>query len=54
MEHLEFIQNGKLYMNNLKHYVELKKTTDEQGIGDIQEASYINIKRHKLFIQVEG
>lgn len=54
LEYLESIQNGKLYMNNLKYYVELEKTTSEQGIGDIQEASWINIRKHKLFIQVEG
>lgn len=54
LKYLESIQNGKLYMNNLKYYVELEKTTREQGIGDIQEASYINIRKHKLFIQVEG
>lgn len=54
LEYLESIQNGKLYMNNLKYYVELEKNTREQGIGDIQEASYINIRKHKLFIQVEA
>lgn len=54
LEYLKSIQSGKLYMNNLKYYVDLEKTTGEQGIGDVQEASWINIKKHKLFIQVEG
>lgn len=53
LENLESIQSGKLYMNNLKYYVDLEKTTGEQGIGDVQEASWTNIKKHKLFIQVK-
>lgn len=47
-------QSGKLYMNNLKYYVDLEKETQKRGIGDIREASLANIYKHELFIQVNG
>lgn len=52
VKYLQEIQAGNLYMNNLKYYVDLEKETQQQGIGDIREASLGNIKRHELFIQV--
>lgn len=41
-------------MNNLKYFVDLEKETGNRGIGDIREASLINIRKHELFIQVDG
>ncbi|WP_432702417.1 hypothetical protein [Lysinibacillus sphaericus] len=54
LRYLKDIQAGKLYMNNLKFYVDLEKNSGKQGIGDLLEASLINIKRHKLFIEIDG
>ena len=94
LRYLKDIQAGKLYMNNLKFYVDLEKNSGKQGIGDILEetskvikvfrkrlsglmnaislgikaeaiktiatsiaileASLINIKKHKLFIEIDG
>lgn len=51
--YLNDIQSGKLYMNNLKYFVDLEKSTGKQGIGDIREASLCNIKKHKLFIRID-
>lgn len=53
-EYVESLLNGKLYMNNLKYFVDLEKETKKQGIGDIREASIANVRKHKLFIQREG
>lgn len=53
-EYIESLLNGNLYMNNLKFFVDLEKETGKQGVGDIREASLLNIKRHELFIQING
>ena len=33
-ENLKKLQSGQLYMKNLKYYVELEKTTDDEDVGD--------------------
>lgn len=33
-ENLKKLQSGQLYMKNLKYYVDLEKTTDDEDIGD--------------------
>lgn len=53
-KYLKDIQRGKLYMNNLKYFVDLEKRTGTRGQGDVREASFLNVKRHELFIQVAG
>lgn len=53
-EYVEDLLNGNLYMNNLKYFVDLEKESGRRGVGDIREASLLNIKKHELFIQVDG
>ena len=33
-ENLKKLQAGQLYMKNLKYYVDLEKTTDDEDVGD--------------------
>ena len=33
-QHLKKLQTGQLYMKNLKYYVNLEKTTDDEDVGD--------------------
>ena len=33
-ENLKKLQAGQLYMKNLKYYVDLEKTTDDEAVGD--------------------
>ncbi len=40
-EHLEDLQNGKLYMRNLKYYNDLEKDTGVSGIGDENDGKFI-------------
>lgn len=53
-EFLQGLMQGKLYMNNLRFYVDIEKTTGKQGVGDIREGSLLKISKHKLFIQYDG
>lgn len=53
-EYVDDLLDGNLYMNNLKYFVDLEKETGIAGVGDIREASLVNIRKHRLFIQVEG
>ncbi len=53
-EHVSDLLNGKLYMNNLKYFVDLEQKTGIAGVGDIREASLASIKKHRLFIQIDG
>ena len=53
-EHVDDLLDGRLYMNNLKYFVDLEKNTGIRGVGDIREASLVNISRHELFIQYDG
>lgn len=53
-KYIKDIQSGKLYMNNLKYFVDLEKKSGKKGIGDIREASLLNIRNHELFIQING
>lgn len=53
-EYVESLLDGNLYMNNLKFFVDWEKETGIQGVGDIREASLLNIKKHELFIQING
>lgn len=53
-EYVDDLLDGNLYMNNLKYFVDLEKETGVQGVGDIREASFLNIRKHELFIKVEG
>lgn len=45
-EHLESLQNGNLYMNNFKYFIELEKKTGIKGMGDMFEVANVlnNIK----------
>ncbi|ADL51379.1 hypothetical protein [Clostridium cellulovorans] len=53
-ERLENLQKtGRLYMKNLKYFINLEKETGEKGRGDEQEASQLIIKKHELFINGE-
>ncbi len=47
-EHLKSLQNGKLYMRNLKYYNDLEKDTGIFGIGDVNDGKFIlnNIHFH--------
>lgn len=38
---LETLQNGKVYMKNLKYFKELEKTLGQKGMGDVNEATCI-------------
>lgn len=51
-QHLESLLDGHLYMNILKYFVDLEKETGCQGVGDIREASLINIVKHELSIKI--
>lgn len=53
-QYKEDLLQGKLYMNTLQYFVDLEKNTGKQGVGDVREASLINIKKHKLFLQIDG
>lgn len=53
-EYVDDLLDGKLYMNNLKYYVDLEKSTGRRGIGDVREASLANIQKHELFVQYDG
>lgn len=33
-ENLKKLHAGQLYMKNLKYYVDLEKTTDDEAVGD--------------------
>ena len=39
--HLEALQNGSIYMNNLKYFVDLEKETGIKGMGDLYEAANV-------------
>lgn len=52
-EYVDDLLDGHLYMNNLKYYVDLEKNTGVRGVGDIREASLVNIHRHELFVQYD-
>lgn len=52
-EHMKHLQQGKLYMNPLKYFIELKKNSGKRGVGDVEEASLVNIRRHELFIEMD-
>lgn len=43
-------KTGKLYMKNLKYFVDLEEKSGIKGRGDILEASTMIIKRHEMFI----
>ena len=53
-EFVDDLLDGKLYMNNLKYFVDLEKNTGQRGVGDIREASLVNIRKHELFIQYDS
>lgn len=49
-ENLEKLQNGMLYMNNLKFFIDVEERTGQRGMGDILEATAVinNITDAKL------
>lgn len=53
-DYLQGFLHGNLYMNTLKFFVDLEKNTGKQGVGDKREASLLEIRKHKLFIQYDG
>lgn len=53
-EYANDLLDGNLYMNNLKYFVDLESDFGKKGVGDIREASLLNIKKHKLFIEIDG
>jgi hypothetical protein len=55
-ENLQKLQNGMLYMNNLKCYIDIEKETGHKGMGDILEATAVinNITDAKLINNETG
>ena len=52
-ENLKKLQAGQLYMKNLKYYVDLEKTTDDEAVGDKYDGQMVLqdvkiSKRHRL------
>src|SRR5699024_9243298 len=48
-KYLDDLLSGKLYMNNIKYFIELEKRHKNKGVGDKREAGFV-IRPDKIYI----
>lgn len=48
-KHLHDVLSGKLYMNNIKYFIDLEKKEKNKGVGDRKEAGFVT-KPDKMYV----